>query len=195
MTNVIRPTITLNQQINSFFVGKRDPAGTGHSFKSISESLGGRDGTFRNHLMGKRLNFAARTLATGDSRNPIGVISVPLSFKADLLIPISVDATNLDEMKELLLSGEITNVFITTGLEQGRMLVVTDSNREELVLQPGYIVERHLRDGDIVLIGRNPTVQTEGLMAQVVRLVDNDTFSMCLPTTGPYNCDFWRWRT
>jgi len=56
-------------------------------------------------------------------------------------------------------------------------------------LRAGYTIERSLKDGDIVLFNRQPTLHKMGLMAHEVRVLPYSTFRMNLSCTTPYNAD------
>ena len=57
-------------------------------------------------------------------------------------------------------------------------------------LKPGYIVERHLQDGDIVLFNRHPSLHRASLMAHYVRVLPGRTFRVHPAAANPYNADF-----
>ena len=60
----------------------------------------------------------------------------------------------------------------------------------KLVLKIGDIVERHLADGDYVLVNRQPTLHRGSMMAQKVRVLPGKTFRLNLATTPGLNADF-----
>jgi DNA-directed RNA polymerase II subunit RPB1 len=57
-------------------------------------------------------------------------------------------------------------------------------------LEPGYIVERHLQNGDFVVFNRAPSLHKMSMMAHRVRLLPYSTFRLNLSVTPPYNADF-----
>ena len=57
-------------------------------------------------------------------------------------------------------------------------------------LQVGYIVERHLQDGDVVLFNRHPSLHKQSLMAHYVRVLPYKTFRLHPAVDSPYNADF-----
>ena len=63
-------------------------------------------------------------------------------------------------------------------------------NRDELVLQPGFIVERHLADDDVVLFNRQPSLHKMSMMGHRVKVMPFSTFRLNLSVTTPYNADF-----
>lgn len=64
--------------------------------------------------------------------------------------------------------------------------------KEEIVaeLEPGYKIERHLRDGDIVLFNRHPTLHKQGLMSHFVKVLPGRTFKLHPAAAAPYNADY-----
>ena len=55
---------------------------------------------------------------------------------------------------------------------------------------PGYKVERHLQDGDVVLFNRHPSLHKGSLMAHFVRVLPGRTFRVHPAAVTPYNADF-----
>lgn len=62
--------------------------------------------------------------------------------------------------------------------------------RSDLHLEIGYIVERHLQDGDYVLFNRQPSLHKMSIMGHRVKVLPYSTFRMNLSVTTPYNADF-----
>jgi len=60
----------------------------------------------------------------------------------------------------------------------------------DLHLQPGYKVERHMRDGDIIVFNRQPTLHKMSMMGHRVKVLPWSTFRLNLSVTTPYNADF-----
>lgn len=62
--------------------------------------------------------------------------------------------------------------------------------RKKFKLRVGDIVERHLRDGDIVLLNRQPTLHKGSMLAFEIVIKPHKTFRINLATTKTYNADF-----
>lgn len=60
----------------------------------------------------------------------------------------------------------------------------------EVVLEVGYRVERHMRDGDFVLFNRQPSLHKMSIMGHQVKILPYSTFRLNLSVTSPYNADF-----
>ena len=63
-------------------------------------------------------------------------------------------------------------------------------NKNSLTLQYGYAVERHLRDDDVIVFNRQPSLHKMSIMGHRVKVLDWSTFRMNLSVTSPYNADF-----
>ncbi len=57
-------------------------------------------------------------------------------------------------------------------------------------IEPGYTVERQLRDGDIVLFNRQPSLHRMSIMAHRIKVMDGKTFRLNPAVCPPYNADF-----
>ncbi|MDY6770358.1 MAG: DNA-directed RNA polymerase subunit A' [Candidatus Nanohaloarchaea archaeon] len=166
---------------------------SGRSLKSLIERLKGKEGRFRQNLIGKRANFSARTVISPDPNIGINEVGVPYEIAKQLTIPVKVKEDNIDEVEEWIMNGPDTHpganyVFRPDGSRKK----VTDNNREELVaeLEPGYTVERHLKDEDTVLFNRQPSLHRLSMMAHHVKVMPYRTFRLNLAVCPPYNADF-----
>ncbi|MDY6774376.1 MAG: hypothetical protein SVS85_04200, partial [Candidatus Nanohaloarchaea archaeon] len=72
---------------------------SGRSLKSIIARLKGKEGRFRQNLIGKRANFSARTVISPDPNIGINEVGVPEIIAKDLTIPVKVTENNLEEAK------------------------------------------------------------------------------------------------
>ena len=70
---------------------------SGRPIKSISERLKGKSGRIRGNLMGKRVDFSARTVITGDPNISIDELGVPWSIALNLTFPETVTPFNIDK--------------------------------------------------------------------------------------------------
>jgi DNA-directed RNA polymerase III subunit RPC1 len=67
---------------------------------------------------------------------------------------------------------------------------VSDRQQAAKELKNGDIVERHLRDGDIVLFNRQPSLHKLSIMAHYVKVREWRTFRFNECVCTPYNADF-----
>ena len=63
-------------------------------------------------------------------------------------------------------------------------------NRSDIHIEIGYKVERHLQDGDYVLLNRQPSLHKMSIMGHRVKVLPFSTFRLNLSVTTPYNADF-----
>ncbi|MBU5575107.1 MAG: DNA-directed RNA polymerase subunit A' [Candidatus Aenigmatarchaeota archaeon] len=164
---------------------------SGRPLKTLADRLRTKEGRFRHNLAGKRVNFAARTVISPDPFISIDEVGVPLVVAKDLTIPVYVTKNNIEFIKTLILnpSWPSANYIIRP---DGRKKKITDENREEIAkeIAPGYIVHRHLQNGDIVLFNRQPSLHRVSMMAHRVRVTPWRTFTLNICTCPPYNADF-----
>jgi len=165
---------------------------SGQPLKTITERIKGKEGRIRNNLAGKRVNYSGRTVISPDPYLKINEIGIPLEVAKIITVSECVTTANLKWMQELVKKGAeypgANNVIRT----DGRRKRVSEDLKEEIMaeLQPGYKVERHLRDGDIVLFNRHPTLHKQGLMAHYVRVLPGRTFRLHPAAAAPYNADY-----
>ncbi|HZD42531.1 MAG TPA: DNA-directed RNA polymerase subunit A', partial [Methanomicrobiales archaeon] len=73
-----------------------------------------------------------------------------------------------------------------------RRIRLSDTNLDTVanMLEPGWTVERQLRNGDIVLFNRQPSLHRMSIMAHRVRIMNGKTFRLNPAVCPPYNADF-----
>ena len=64
-----------------------------------------KDGRIRGNLMGKRVDFSARTEITPDPNISIDQLGVPLKIASNLTFPETVTNNNLNKLKNMILNG------------------------------------------------------------------------------------------
>ena len=167
---------------------------SGRQLRTLAQRLSGKEGRFRTNLVGKRVNFSARTVISPDSNLEIHEVGVPLEIAMKLTVPERVTELNIDRLKQAIINGPDkypgANYLIRP--DGRRIYLKYAPNREALAesLEPGYIVERHLMDGDIVLFNRQPSLHRPSIMAHTVRVLPYRTFRLHLAACPPYNADF-----
>jgi len=186
----------LQYHITTFFdnsIAKIPPARhrSGQPLKTITERIKGKEGRIRKNLAGKRVNYSARTVISPDPNLKLNEVGVPLSVAKILSVSEKVTTTNMARMKELISSLEYPGANYILRPD-GKRKRITEELREELIeeIEPGYTVERHLVDGDIVLFNRHPSLHRASLMAHFVKVLPGRTFRVHPATCNPYNADF-----
>ncbi|KZX15205.1 DNA-directed RNA polymerase subunit beta' [Methanobrevibacter cuticularis] len=166
---------------------------SGRPLKTLAQRLKGKEGRFRSNLSGKRVNFSARTVISPDPNISINEVGVPEMIAKEVTVPVHVNDWNIDEIKEHISNGPDVHPGANYVIRlDGRKIRVYDETKEAIVekLEPGYIVERHLKDGDIVLFNRQPSLHRMSMMAHEVKVLPYKTFRLNLCVCPPYNADF-----
>ena len=164
---------------------------SGQPLKTITERIKGKEGRIRKNLAGKRVNYSARTVISPDTSIGINEVGVPYEIAKVVTVAEIVTDLNLERLKKLVMAESYpgANYIIRP---DGKRKKITDELKEEIIneLIPGYQVERHLQDGDIVLFNRHPSLHRGSLMAHFVKILPGKTFRLHPSVTFPYNADF-----
>eukprot|EP00053_Salpingoeca_punica_P019143 m.191874 g.191874 ORF g.191874 m.191874 type:complete len:1734 (-) comp17576_c0_seq3:442-5643(-) len=165
---------------------------SGRPIKAISQRLKGKEGRIRGNLMGKRVDFSARTVITADPNLNIDQVGVPFSVAKNLTYPERVTHFNMDRLRQLVKRG-------TDDYPGAKYVIRTDGQRIDLrfnkqiadqKLQVGDIVERHICDDDVIIFNRQPTLHKMSMMGHRIKVLPWSTFRLNLSVTTPYNADF-----
>jgi DNA-directed RNA polymerase II subunit RPB1 len=165
---------------------------TGRPFKSIKQRLNGKYGRVRANLMGKRVDFSARSVITPDPNLSIKELGVPLKIAMNLTKPVKVNKTNKNYLLKLVQNGpEIHPGAKILEKSNGESITLRYVDRNSIRLEEGDIVHRQLMDGDAILFNRQPTLHRMSMMCHIVKIMpQGDTFRMNVGDTKPYNADF-----
>ncbi|MDV3276983.1 MAG: DNA-directed RNA polymerase subunit A' [Nitrososphaerales archaeon] len=167
---------------------------SGRPLKTLSQRLKGKEGRFRGSLSGKRVDFSSRTVISPDPSLDIGEVGVPFEVAKKLTIPEKVSSWNIEMLKQLVIKGPFEHPGANYVIRADGVKIRLDfaSDRKALAdsLTTGYIVERHLIDGDVVLFNRQPSLHRMSVMAHFVRVLPFRTFRLHPSVCPPYNADF-----
>jgi DNA-directed RNA polymerase subunit A' len=188
----------LQYHITTFFdneVAQLPPARhrTGQPLKTLTARIKSKEGRIRHNLAGKRTNFSARTVISPDPMLNINEVGVPMIMAMKLTVPERVTEWNKDYLKGFIQRGSKSypgsNYIIRP---DGRRKKITDETKEALLeeLQPGFIVERHLMDGDVSIFNRQPSLHRMSMMCHKVRVLPGLTLRLNPAVCAPYNADF-----
>ncbi|MEM2017982.1 MAG: DNA-directed RNA polymerase subunit A' [Candidatus Pacearchaeota archaeon] len=164
---------------------------SGQPLKTITERIKGKEGRIRHNLAGKRVNFSSRTVISPDPFIEINEVGVPYEVAKVLSVPERVTSTNIQYLKELIKSPSYPGATAIIRPD-GKKKRITEETREQLAeeIDIGYAVERHLRDYDIVLFNRHPSLHRASIMGHFVRVLPGRTFRIHPAACFPYNADF-----
>ena len=166
--NLLRIWVELQTTVNCFMDSSRDPrtSGAGNAPNGIRQLLEKKEGIFRKHMMGKRVNFACRSVISPDPYIGTNEIGLPLHFAKTLTFPTPVTSLNIAEMQKLVRRGPANypgavwvefptgqRIDLTQMKDRGRNAVASrllSSSSGVGIVKVG----RQLRDGDMVLMNR-----------------------------------------
>lgn len=172
---------------------------SGRPVKAIRARLKGKEGRLRGNLMGKRVDFSARTVITGDPNLALDEVGVPRSMAMNLTYPergrpimsyfctcfteraSTVTPYNIQYLTELVRKGpqEYPGARYVIR-DTGERIDLKYNKRTDSLLQYGWIVERHLKDGDFVLFNRQPSLHKMSMMCHRVKIMPYSTFRLNL---------------
>jgi DNA-directed RNA polymerase subunit A' len=166
---------------------------SGRPLKTLAQRLKGKEGRFRSNLSGKRVNFSARTVISPDPNISINEVGVPEMIATEVTVPVFVTEWNIEAMKKFIMNGPNVHPGANYVIRPDeRKIRVYDETKETVIekLEPGFVVERHLMDGDVVLFNRQPSLHRMSMMAHEVKVLPYKTFRLNLCVCPPYNADF-----
>lgn len=162
---------------------------TGRLLKSLSERLKSKEGRIRGNLMGKRVDFSARSVITPDPSISIDELGVPIKIAMNLTFPEVVNQYNRDRLMQYVLNGPDKYPgakFIRKG-DFTKSLKNID--RSTIVLEDGMIVDRHMINGDPVLFNRQPSLHRLSMLCHKVKVMPYNTFRLNVCVCAGYNAD------
>jgi DNA-directed RNA polymerase II subunit RPB1 len=164
---------------------------TGRPLRSLFERLKSKEGRIRGNLMGKRVDFSARTVITPDPNISIDEIGVPIKIAMNLTFPEVVNKYNKEELTKLVRNGPDTYPGAKYIRKQNPLRTIRLKNIDTsgIVLEDGDVVDRHLRNGDYVLFNRQPSLHKMSMQGHRVRVMPYDTFRLNACVCKSFNAD------
>ena len=167
---------------------------SGRPLKTLTQRLKGKEGRFRGSLSGKRVDFSSRTVISPDPNLDLSEVGVPETVAMKLTIPEIITEWNIERMKKLVINGPSkfpgVNYIVRPDGVKIRLDFVEDRSTIADNLEIGYLVERHISNGDIVMFNRQPSLHQMSIMAHYVRVLPGKTFRLHPAVCPPYNADF-----
>ena len=162
---------------------------SGRALRTIVQRLKGKKGRFRHNLTGKRVNFAARSTVTPDPFIRISEVGVPREIAAELTVPERVTDWNKKDLQKLIKETD-TVVYVVRPDETRKKVDETNKAEVSEEIDVGFKIERKLRDGDIVLFNRQPSLHRLSMLAHEAKIMDGRTLRINPIVCKPYNADF-----
>ncbi|BGP30582.1 hypothetical protein JCM10296v2_002337 [Rhodotorula toruloides] len=191
----------------------------------VKQLLEKKEGLFRKNMMGKRVNYAARSVISPDVNIETNEIGVPPVFARKLTFPEPVTDHNYQHLKQAVINGPHQHPGASfVQMEDGNLISLdrmsledrtaiankllapetstagqrlAASSRPDVGLPPTRTpqinrkVYRHLQDGDIVILNRQPTLHKPSMMCHRVKVLKGEkTIRMHYANCNSYNADF-----
>ncbi|OTA95759.1 hypothetical protein M434DRAFT_393403 [Hypoxylon sp. CO27-5] len=202
--------VQLQDSVNSLIDRDRNPirgAAGKRNEDGIKQKLEKKEGLFRKNMMGKRVNYAARSVISPDPNIETSEIGVPPVFAKKLTYPEPVTSHNFREMQQAVINGvDKWPGAAAIENENGQIINLKNKSVEDRValanqlLAPtsqeyagvkGKKVHRHLGNGDVVLMNRQPTLHKPSIMGHRARVLPGEkTIRMHYANCNTYNADF-----
>jgi len=163
---------------------------SGRPIKSIRQRLKGKEGRIRSNLMGKRVDFSARSVITPDPNIELDELGVPIKIAINLTYPEVVNKFNIERLSKLIENGSLKWPGANSVKIRNQLITINQNNLGSITLNIGDTVNRHLMDGDYVLFNRQPSLHKMSMMGHRVRVMKGNTFRLNVSVTPPYNADF-----
>jgi DNA-directed RNA polymerase I subunit RPA1 len=206
LNECIQACIVLQETVNAL-IDSPPPTSGKPPDQGIKQILEKKEGLFRMHMMGKRVNFAARSVISPDPNIETNEIGVPLVFAKKLTYPEPVTSHNFEELSKAVINGmdkypgaaaiENENGMVLSlkrkTLDQRKalakqLLTITAPGAKGEI---GKRVYRHLQTGDVVVMNRQPTLHKPSMMGHRARVLKNQkTIRMHYANCNTYNADF-----
>lgn len=164
---------------------------SGRPLRTLKSRFGAKTGRVRGNLMGKRVDFSARSVITPDANIELDELGVPEEIAVNLTFPEIVNSFNRDRLTAYIRNGPdkhpgAKSVFLK---QDARVVNLRFVSPDTIDIREGDVVHRHLIDGDIVLFNRQPSLHKASMMAHRVRVLPYSTFRLNVSATRPYNAD------
>jgi len=169
---------------------KKSTHKNGRPIKSIRDRISSKEGRIRGNLMGKRVDFSARTVISPDPNLALDELGVPRTIAGNLTFPEVVTQRNHEFLTSLVNKDTPWSWPGAKYVKKKTGDVFDLRLRKEMNLEIGDIVERHLLNGDYVLFNRQPSLHKMSMMSHRIRVLPFSSFRLNLSVVKPYNADF-----
>ncbi|KAH7134853.1 hypothetical protein B0J13DRAFT_480560 [Dactylonectria estremocensis] len=200
----------LQEAVNSLIDKDKNPiqgAAGKRNEDGIKQKLEKKEGLFRKNMMGKRVNYAARSVISPDPNIETNEIGVPPVFAKKLTYPEPVTSHNFRDMQQAVINGvdKWPGAFAIEN-ENGQIVNLRNKSVDDRISLANQLlaptsssaartrnkkVYRHLTNGDVVLMNRQPTLHKPSIMGHRVRVLPGEkTIRMHYANCNTYNADF-----
>lgn len=179
--------VLVGQYMNSEMAGLQVKELGKKSIRSLCSRLKGKQGRFRQNLSGKRANFTGRTVISPDPNVRLNEVIVPAHMSKILTVTEYVSPRNEAALRAAIQRGPhaLGGANFVTKRDGSKLFTSFVRSLEE-----GDLVERHLRDNDLVIFNRQPSLHRISMMGFRVRVKAGNTLRFNECVCAPFNADF-----
>ena len=163
----------LQESVDSLFYNSRKSSAVktdaNRPLKSLSDSLKGKQGRFRQNLLGKRVDYSARSVIVVGPELKMGECGIPKLMAAELYKPFII--------RKLIERGIVKTV------KSAKKIV----DRKEPVI---WDILEHVMKGHPVLLNRAPTLHRLGIQAFQPKMIEGKAIQLHPLACTAFNADF-----
>ena len=212
--DIVSKWIELQETVNLLYDGQKASKQQDKESIGIRQILEKKKGIFRMKMMGKRVNYAGRSVISPDPMISAGEVGVPLYIAGKLTIPEEVTSFNKERLYKLICNGASkypgANIVIT---ETGQKILLkglkdemrigkiaeslkesSNTNTSDNIIPNKFkpkTVYRHMQTGDILLVNRQPTLHKPSIMSHRAKILKGEkTIRLHYANCSSYNADF-----
>ncbi|KFK35011.1 hypothetical protein AALP_AA5G222600 [Arabis alpina] len=211
-SKIISRWMNLQESVNVLFDSKTATVQGQKEGSGICQLLEKKEGLFRQKMMGKRVNHACRSVISPDPYIAVNDIGIPPCFALKLTYPERVTPWNAEKLREAIINGPDIHPGATHYSDKVSKMKLPSTRKERIAIArkllsargattelgktcdinfEGKVVYRHMQDGDVVLVNRQPTLHKPSIMAHIVRVLRGEkTLRLHYANCSTYNADF-----
>jgi len=184
--------LLLQTAVNVLYLNKENKGinNTQKQYTSVKSYLQGRDGMLRDEMLGKRVNYAGRTVIAPGPNVNFGEVGVPKKMAELLSVKETILQDNIVYYQTLFINGKINYHYPINGPHAGNKMEVNAKYIYNKKLEIGDQVDRQLQNGDIVVINRQPTLHKFSMMAARAVIISENVIRIPLCYTTMFCADF-----
>mmetsp|Transcript_149659 Transcript_149659/g.480508 ORF Transcript_149659/g.480508 Transcript_149659/m.480508 type:complete len:1931 (-) Transcript_149659:155-5947(-) len=197
----------LQLAVNNYLDSGKSEQHAKTAIPGIRQEFEKKEGIFRMKMMGKRVNFAARSVISPDLNIETSEIGIPQAIAEGLQYPEVATTHNAEYLRKLVERGakypgaaevhipqangskSIQNLYKLNF--EGRKAIAKQLITDIESGKAPMTVFRHLKTGDPLLVNRQPTLHKPGIMAHTARVLRQEkTIRLHYVNCNTYNADF-----
>ena len=163
----------LQEAVDSLFDNSRKSSAvksdSNRPLKSLSDSLKGKQGRFRQNLLGKRVDYSARSVIVVGPELKMGECGIPKLMAAELYKPFII--------RKLIERGIVKTVKSAKKIVDRRESIIWD-------------ILEHVMKGHPVLLNRAPTLHRLGIQAFQPKMIEGKAIQLHPLACTAFNADF-----